>query len=212
MFHHTFLKILKGEDPLENNVMKEFQNINFDVLPKTAETIVKIAPFMLKAIKKQQELIETTENYYVACDIPTNTYYMCYKNVLMLDIDKKTNPDLTDAFISNYFSKLQDYCFRIYKSQGGYHVFCVSQPFDYRDYDTVKFMLDHKADFYYTVYCYIRGFSVRLNKKFYENDTTPLYIDLGLFGNEALLHKNMDKLVNVHIKYIKKYQTQLCKA
>lgn len=165
LFHHSFLNILRGEDPLDLSHDGLCKDIDIDSMPRSAETVVHIAPIMLQGVKREQELVETNKDYYVAKDISTNTYYMCYKNVLMIDIDiHKLQSELSEADVLKHFSGIERHCFKIYKSRNGYHVFCLSRTFEYRDKTTVDFMLTNFSDFYYTVYSYIRGWSVRLKK------------------------------------------------
>ena len=210
MFHNTFLKILRGEDELEviyNKVQKLCAVIDYNLLEKTPEMAVKLAPIMMQNMKKDQTLIHTDENYYVARDISTNTYYMCYKNILMIDIDMdkiKETQNLNQ--ILQHFSG-KDECFKIYESRNGYHVFCISRTFHYRDPKTIEFMLNNYCDFYYSIHAYIRGFSVRLNKKF--NEKKSLYTCHGLVGNIEKRNTELEKLVDLHIKYTKQFEHTL---
>lgn len=206
MFHKTFLSIMRGEDSLDKIYNKLTRNgvstMNFDILPKNADTVITSAPFLLQSIKREQELIETNKDYYVARDILTNTYYICYNNVLMLDVDTTSN-------IDDVLTKLEqetDKCFSIYKSHNGYHIFCLSHRFEYRDKSTCEFMLKYDCDFYYTVYTYIRGFSVRLNKKFTENENEQLYEFVGYVGNKDNIDVKLKRLVQKHIDLSIKYK------
>lgn len=212
LFHHSFLKILRGEDPLEHiskNLTKDFKSINFDVLPKTTITIKQIAPILLDSIKCDQELLKSTDDYYVARDISTNVIYICFKELLMIDIDQQKNSQtFTDNSILDHFN-FPDKCFHIFKSNNGYHVFCISQPFIYRNEETSQFMLDNFCDFYYCVFSYIRGFSVRLNKKFNEYEVSQLYIDLGVTGNKESIDPRLQTLVHKHISLVNKYKDTL---
>jgi hypothetical protein len=199
MFHKSFLDILRGTDPLCKYDLSEFDSIDFDLLPRTSNGIIKIAPILLRRIKREQELIETDKDYYIGKDLSTGTIYMCFRDLMMIDIDiAKTEIDAND--ILSKFEK-SDKCFRIFKSTNGYHAFCISERFDYRKPETLDFMLEYNSDFYYIVYCYIRGFSVRLNKKFFEK-TDKLYVDMGLFGNTEVINLELNKLVDKHISYI----------
>lgn len=165
LFHTTFLDIVRGIDPLEeiyNNLHTE--PFNFDILPKTTETVEKIAPFLLQRMKKEQELIDSTIEYYIARDLSDNTVYLCFKNLLIIDID---NSKLSSEDLQKHLSQHSSESFTVYQNnKGGYHVFCTSKTFDYRNSETVSFMLQNFCDFYYTAHSYIRGFCVRLNNKF----------------------------------------------
>lgn len=170
--------------------------------------MINIAPLLLPKVKRSQTLIDSTEDYYVASDNATGTVYMCYRDVLMIDIDSK-NCDLNREDILDHFNTMPDYAFKIFQSARGFHVFCVSKRFDYRDPSLLQFMLSNFADFYYTVYAYIRGFSVRLNPKFCDSTKQPIYQDLGIVGNTELIKEELLKLVDHHIKLCKRYKNQL---
>jgi hypothetical protein len=128
-FHHTFLNILKDTSSSPPNVYSDF---NFNILPKNFNTIQKITPFLINKIKKEQELLDTNENYYIARDTIDNTIYICYKSLLMLDID---NPEFDLSHLPLNMS------FDIYKTQNGYHVFCISQEFDYHTQEAMEFII-----------------------------------------------------------------------
>ena len=193
LFHHSFLNILKGKDPLETQKYEYTRIFSVDV-----NDIIDTASYYLQGVKRQQYLIETDNNYYIARDLKTNTVYMCYKNVMMLDFD--TIDDV--KFLSDEIEK----SFKIYKTNRGYHAFCVSEIFDYRNKETVEYMLKYKdlgLDTTYIRYCYIRGFCVRLNKKFNEtNKDNYTYVTT---TNPELVDKNLNDLVDLHILKCKDY-------
>jgi hypothetical protein len=201
-FHQTFLNILRGNDPLQNNQLNT--HFDFNVLPKTPQTVAKIAPFVTnKLMKNEQQLIETHDTFYVARDTCTNTVYMCFKNLLMLDID-----EVGDEATANHLSRLSasPEKFVVFQSNRGLHAFCVSKAFEYRNLETIQFMIDHGADFYYTTFCYVRGFCVRLNKKMSEPAEKPMYVRLGYIGNGNVVQE-LESLVNKHVEYCRVYST-----
>lgn len=210
LFHHTFLNILFGKDELDviyNNI-KGFVdfNFNFNLLEKTVDTVEKIAPFLLQKIKKEQELIETNEDYYVARDLTDNIVYICFKNLLMIDIDAKENV-YTDQYILDHFSKINDQSFSIYKNElGGFHVFCISKKYEYRNSDTINFMINNMCDFYYSIHCYIRGFCVRLNRKFENNSVYYHFKNI----NYELADSDLLRLLEIHNVLLKKYTLLDC--
>jgi hypothetical protein len=208
MFHRTFLSLVSGEDPLEVEIGPEVKNVNFDMLPRNVDTIHRLAPIFLKSMKREQELLKTHSDYYVARDLSTNVIYVCFRDLLMVDIDRQkvSGEIMTDQTILERFDVL-DKCFHVFKTRNGYHIFCISQAWVYRDNTTMQFMMDNFCDFYYCVFSYIRGFSVRLNRKFSEN--LPLYTDLGLTGNTSLVEPRLESLVSKHIKLVDKYKSTL---
>jgi hypothetical protein len=215
-FHTSFLKILKGEDELQihfQNLGNHFSKLSLHDLPKTADSVVSLAPILINTMQKPQKLIETNKNYYIANDITTNTIYMCFKNILMIDIDTNKNNqniDLDEITVINTFKHTADkynYVFKLYKSARGYHIFCLNKKWEYRNKETIQFMLNHSTDFYYCVYSYIRGFSVRLNQKFYDNARNNVYKEICVIGDLSLIDKDIECLVDKHILESKKYKS-----
>ena len=202
-FHNSYREIMNGVDPLckiAEKLNDTFKDINLDSLPKNCDTVISIAPLMISGVKREQVLIDTHQDYYIARDTKTNTIYMCFRNILVIDIDEPID--------IQHFNKYKDYAFRIYKTQSGYHVFCISDYFEYRSEFSVKFMLQNFADFYYSVFSYIRGYSVRLNPKF--NEHYPIYSDLGVFGDPDIINSNIDELVKKHYSLCDNYKDNVC--
>ncbi len=124
-----------------------------------------------------------------------------------IDIDKKTDVHLNLDYIIKHFSNYSDKSFRIYarKNELGnwcnYHVFLTSKKMEYRNKDTVSFMIDNFCDFYYTAHSYIRGFCVRLNNKF-DNLSKYEYV---CTLNDKYEDQELVNLVKLHESLIEKY-------
>ena len=199
-FHHTFLNILNDIDILTKPLDFDFDfDFDFDILPKTFNTIQKISPFLINKIKKEQQLIETNDDYYIARDITDNTIYICYKNLLMIDIDNEI--DIQKYLHNNESTK--NMSFDIYKTKNGYHVFCISHQFNYKTQKAIEFMINNLSDFYYTCFTFIRGWCVRLNKKFTETDD-KIYKHVCIIDNNNI-DKKLLELSQLHFKLINKY-------
>jgi hypothetical protein len=193
MFNRSFLKILSFKDDLESLYDPE---LKIEEVEKDVDGVVKISPKLMQNMKNPQQLIEATEDYYIAVDIYSDYKYICYKELMMIDIDIK-NYFITEEFIINNFSNYNDYCFSIYKSRNGFHVFCISEKFTYRSKKFIKFMLENLCDYYYCAYSYIRGCSVRLSKK--EDEVCDkIYTHVGIYGNKLLIDNILLDLVNIH--------------
>lgn len=159
-------------------------------------------PYFLQGIKREQFLIETTPDYYISRDGKTNTVYMCFKNVLMLDFDNTTESQL------EILNKLP-MSFKIYSTTKGFHAFCISKKFQYRNIGTVEFMLQFKdsgVDIDYIRFCYLRGFCVRLNNKFEQKgENYKLYKVI----NPELINPELEKLVDLHFSKCELYKNDL---
>lgn len=198
MFSTSFLKILQNKDPLELNFKVNTSKIkNTDI-----ESILHTMPYFLQGIKREQYLIKTTPDYYISRDSKTNTVYMCYKNVLMLDFDDTTEEQLNVL-------NMEEKSFKIYSTNKGYHAFCISKKFEYRSKETLEFMLKFKdmgVDVDYIRFCYLRGFCVRLNKKF--NQTKDNYKFLKITKPE-LTNKELEDLVDKHFFECENYKDDI---
>lgn len=196
-FSTTFLRILQGKDPLEELLIK----VDTRKIKETdIESIIHTMPYFLQGIKREQFLIETTPEYYISRDSKTNTVYMCFKEILMLDFDNTTEEQLKVLDTLNL-------AFKIYKTTKGYHAFCISKKFEYRSKETVEFMLNISGvDIDYIRFCYLRGFCVRLNKKFEQKgENYTLY----KVTKPELINPELEKLVDLHFKKCKDYLNDL---
>ncbi len=184
-------------DPKFRNMILDDNKISFDIIKLFADGVKH-------TLKKPQRLLHDDENYYICIDMFTNTYYVCYKTLLMVDIDfyKKDEKNTTEDIIKMF----TDYCkdkpelkFRLYSSRNGIHGFLISQKSDSKSSKDIQIMIDLESDFYYTVYAYLRGWSVRLNRKKTDSDTLYKYIcDIGE-GND---NEDLINLVNLHINLV----------
>lgn len=199
MFSTSFLHILQGKDPLEEKLIK----VDTRKIGETdLESIIHTMPYFLQGIKREQFLIETTPDYYISRDSKTNTVYMCFKEILMLDFDNTTEIQL------NLLETLP-LAFKIYHTSKGYHAFCISKKYEYRSKETLEFMLQFKdsgVDIDYIRFCYLRGFCVRLNKKFEQKgENYTLY----KVTKSELINPELEKLVDLHFKKCKDYKNDL---
>lgn len=181
---------------------KTFLNLSYKKNKKEVRGVIKTPEYVYilkqsleNLVYREQLLIKDSEDYYIAKDSLRKTEYICFKNLLMLDIDKNDSYMLTDKFIKNYFNSFQDKCFIIHKSRNGYHVFVVSEEFDYNSKKSVEFMLENFCDFYYCCFSHIRGYSVRISCK--PGEVAPIYTNLGLYGNISLVDKKLLDLVKL---------------
>lgn len=195
-FSKSFEIILSNKDSLDkiyNSLPDEIKNEcnSFETFPRSKKMIKLIAPMFLQKIKRPQIIREESNDYYIAYDEKDAREYICYKNLLCVDIDKAINFDIDNFRNSKYL-------WRLIKTNRGYHCFLVSEHIEYRSDKMLDIMLEYKSDYYYTIFSYLRGFCVRLNKKEHEEYKVTIYKDCGYFGNGTLDSK-LDKLVNLHL-------------
>jgi sugar-specific transcriptional regulator TrmB len=200
LFHKSFLNILEDKDPLQKNNYTEMQAI--DLAITDSDDVVNLAHRFISGVKRPQHLIKTRDDYYIARDTLTNTVYICFRNLLTIDIDR----DFENDIIINHFTRIPE-TFRIYRSKRGYHIYCTSREFEYRSKESVDFMLNNNSDPYYCVYSYIRGFCTRLNNKFTDCGEN-IYNYVGKVGDKPEITR-LVKLTEIMMKLSKNYKNDV---
>jgi len=111
-FYGTYLKLIEDNYNYRKNIEMsdksdilefnkklrhaKFRNFLISKLGQNYLTIIKLKDVMISLMIKPQRLLTNNLSFYVACDMITNTYYICYKELLMIDIDfykDNTNKD-----------------------------------------------------------------------------------------------------------------------
>lgn len=180
---------------------KIFRKYLLKSIGPTFKLIETLSPYLLEGMVRPQRLLQNKKNYYVAQDLSTNTYYICYKHLMMLDIDFYKG--VTSEDVMEKLEKLaidSNLLLDIFSSRNGIHAFVVSREFNFLQQKSVEFMLKAGCDFYYMAYSYLRGWSVRLNRKTRE-ESVQMYEFLGRVGNGKPL-KHLDELVHLHLELI----------
>lgn len=220
-FYSTFLELYKKVEETKDKNPLDDPGFRRDILKNEGPSLKLLhllKPNLIRTILKPQRVIQDEPDFYIAIDLLTNTYYICYRTLLMLDIDfykldigplafnkndddkTKTKIERRDEILLNlerYTKNHPDILFRIYESRNGVHAFVINKPFDYEKDDTAKFSIDLNSDFYYTIYASLRGWSVRLNRK--KNDQWPLYNYIKDIGT-GIPDQHLEKLVTLHLK------------
>lgn len=205
-FYREYLEMINENVDIQHPQLSDprFRNMILKDNIPSFEIIQLFSQGVKHTMRKPQRVLHDDEDYYIAIDLNTNTYYVCYKNLLMVDIDfYKKEGDLTTEDIIKLFQKYcknKPYRFKLYSSRNGIHAFLISQKCNYKQKEDIQIMLDLESDFYYTVYAYLRGWSVRLNKKRDDmEDVLYKYIcDVG----DAEEDEHLVKLVNLHINLV----------
>lgn len=189
----------------------DFRKFLIERVGPTPEIVATLAPALQRRIIKPQHLLYDDPDYYIAIDQLTNTYYVCFRSLLMVDLDFYKDPTYDagtpmETKAQPVLDRLTAYCathpdvkFKIYASQNGLHAFLVSRPMEYRSLESRQLMIDLGCDFFYIVYVYLRGWSVRLNRKKRETSSDqPIYrylTDIGTGPTDEYLAK----LVQLHL-------------
>lgn len=116
-----------------------------------------------------------------------------FKHLLVLDYDVPKNTDDLQNEKQKLLDQITDILkntncqFHIYETYQGYHVYCVSKLFDYKNHMVHKFMRELGCDRFYIGFTRYVGFVVRINKK---NNRNEVYIE------------KFVKIINKHIPAI----------
>lgn len=200
MFYKTFIELYNDKTKYDNFI------ITYD---KTSDNISNISKYFIHHFQKPQRLLFDCDDYYIAVDMYLNLYYICFKHLLMLDIDLyKTNDNNVLDKIKQFCEINKDYLFDVYKSRNGYHCFLISHISNYKDLNNIQLMLDLNTDFYYTIYTYLRGWCVRLNKKKNENENS-IYKFVERIGYGKELSKQIE-YVKKHLELLKQFENLKC--
>lgn len=227
LFYKSYLSLDK-EESIDKEILQKFRDRNFTKFyiqeePDPVVSVTLLSNIVKHSILKPQRLVADGDDYYVAIDLLTNTAYICYKNLLMIDIDKYKGADNLPDIIKKLQTYPQ-YFFRIYSSRNGYHIFILNKEMDYKSEESIRLMHALGCDFFYIVYSYLRGWSVRLNRKKFENPKRPLYTwvgdvikgvyfssdmswvtedNLGISTDESLIdilpNERLERLVDMHL-------------
>jgi len=123
-----------------------------------------LVPFTIQSMRKPQRLVYDADDYYIALDIMTHTYYMCFRTLLMVDIDQKELPELPTN---------NGELWEVHETRRGYHVFALHKPYTYGSKEAMDLMLQMNCDVHYANYSALRGWSVRLNRKKGDGEMLP---------------------------------------
>lgn len=186
---YEFVNNMKQEIIEEYKEYKQYKENNHFLLK---EKLKNLSLAYIKYIQKSQRLLYNHKDYYIAVDLYTNLHYICYKNVLMIDIDTiHFNITYNDLLIK--LDELE-YSYRIYKSLNGYHVFITNKYFNYYSNETLDLLLKYNCDINYVICVYLRGFCVRINKKKYDDNMYELlYINKKFKENKDII-----SLIDLH--------------
>jgi hypothetical protein len=186
---YFYNRILKRDYPNLSNITKEdYKNLILEL-----KKMGLFLPVFINKNNYEFTDIEKTK-YYTVSDQHnkiknTTMKVMVLKNMMMLDYD-----GISLEEVKNFLKKSNEK-YEIYKTFNGYHAYCLSKSYYFRDYKTLQIMKTLGCDELYISYCYNLGVCVRLSKK---QDREEDYIEeyVCSFGN----NNENDTLRNLLIK------------
>ena len=150
------------------------------------------------------KIIESTDTYVIGYQPNTTMYFICYKNLLMLDYDiNNVNYKCKLQNIYDFCDKNKNHKFRLVKSENVYHLFLTSHIMKYNNTDSIELSIKLHSDPLYILTSYIRGYAVRLNNKNIDNE----YIEIGTIGTGKEI-PGLLKEYNLHLKLHKIYKNK----
>lgn len=203
LFYDSYLNTMKQlaykPCPYSDQELRKFifnkHGINYD-------TVVNCSPGVIPLVNGPQRCIYTDTDYFVGVEMKNNTYYVCYKDILMIDIDFKYGPiDITGL----PFRKTDSYL--VQRSANGYHIYVTNRRFDLTSKEAIDYMIEFKSDITYIMCCYIKkGTTVRVNRK--HKDEDPKIYETMSTINQDLVDPTIIERIRVQIKYIREFQDQ----
>ena len=210
-FFDTFIQdIFNPTHPIVEELKdSKFRQYLIDTIESSTELIPLLAEGLISTLKKPQRFLMGDVNFYVACDLYTNTYYICYQNILCIDVDipksKWTSKHEYLQFLEDWYHSHMIFDFQIYETTNGFHVFISNYLFDYKQPESIQIMTELGADIYYCVYTYLRGWSIRLNRK--RRETHPqIYEYIGQLGQGR---PEIVDLIHSHYRLSEEFKAEL---
>jgi hypothetical protein len=142
-------------------------NSGYDYWDNSDPSIFKPLKISFKNLTYIQEI--ETEDYIIGRQIHNGfnvseknkvLKIICFKKLMMLDYDNIILTEI-EKILNNY----TNLTFLIYQTYNGYHVYCVSDEFNYTKQETLQLMFDMKCDRFYINFTKYVGFVTRLQKK-----------------------------------------------
>lgn len=148
---------------------------------------------------------EETDDYVIGHQINKTTKekimdIISFNSMMVLDYDIKKDDNIKNdsakqTLLNDIIYTLSEYpyTFYIYETFNGYHVYCTSKFFDYKEHSTHTLMKRLGCDQFYISFTRYVGFVVRLNKK---KDREEKYIErfVAKMGNEPDINILLDLL------------------
>ena len=215
LFYQTFLDILNEDDQLDEAKQSQICTVGFTNTLKevnstgglTYDLVKEMAPYFKRMLRKPQHLLADNEDYYVAEDEILSYYYVCYRWLLMLDLDwSQLSPEDRQNQLHITLGALpqviedRSTLYQVYSSRNGYHIFLVSHKMELGSREAIELMLHARSDPYYTILSYLRGWSVRISRKHNEPPCPRLYEYVCSYGLPDSILPECQTALNVHLQ------------
>lgn len=180
-FYREFCRLIEDHDELDEETTRNMRRSDYRKLladNANLDLVKELAKYLKPALRKPQQPLILADNYYSAIDMATNTYYICFRRLLMVDIDNYKLSNFSLGSLPHTAEGLEgNLRYRVYTSRNGYHAFLISHEVDHQSDVAISLALAAGSDLFYVVYSHLRGCSVRLNRK--PRETLPIYSYFG---------------------------------
>lgn len=161
---YFYNRILKRDYSTLSSITKE----DYKKLISRLKKMGLFLPIFINKNNYEFTHIEKTNYYTISYQYNniknTTMKVMVLKNMMMLDYD-----DMSLEQVKKFLEKSNEK-YEIYKTFNGYHAYCLSKEYYFRDYKTLQIMKTLGCDELYISYCYNLGVCVRLSKKQNRNE------------------------------------------
>lgn len=178
MFFDYFINTVLNKQLKCDPIFKDgyFRRFVINTRGKNVKTINFLKQPLSVSMKRPQRCLHNDNDYYLALDTYSKTYYVCYRQLLMIDMDFGKDGEFKSredylVFLENYCQSHPELLLEVYKTRNGIHCFVLNKKHDFTKDSSLQLMLDLKCDFYYIVYSSIRGWSVRVNRKYHDRSS-----------------------------------------
>lgn len=182
---------------------------------KQYKKLVKLSPY-IDFEKKLNNFIhhnheftlEYSSNYeigYQMTDVCPNNrlYYIRFYDFMMIDYDM-CHYDKIKERLNKFIEFYPEFVFKVYQTYNGYHVFVISNLFNFNCKKTITIMKLLACDPWYIIYSYNSGFKIRLNSKINQNNGfIHKYIET--IGNKKFINDQCIEYDKLMFDSIKKY-------
>jgi hypothetical protein len=205
-FYQVFInEILNHKFQADSRIRDtKFRKFIIQTEGKTLSTVSLLRNSLATTIQKPQRCLYADKDWYLAIDTYTSTFYVCYQQLMMVDIDygkgnQYTTPEQIIDMLTEYTVNNPEVLMEVFQSGKGVHAFLVHKPYDYHCQNSLQVMLNLGCDFYYVIYASLRGWSVRVNAKIGEQ--VPIYTKLATLGT-GVADPHLSRLVNLHLNFL----------
>ena len=154
-------------------------------------------------LKREDKVIISKPSYEYGYQVSklcrdNRMYYLKFYNLMLLDYDD-LDLETIKKNIANFFGDSKKYCFYIYKTSRGFHLYYMSDAISYLNIATCYLMKHLGCDPWYILFSHKNGFKIRLSPK-KDRDEIRSESFIGKYG-DGPINKECQELINILDSY-----------